>query len=36
MKNAFYFMLKDLFVHEFFRLLSILFDHEEKQPDQNL
>ena len=36
MKNAFYFMLKDLFVHEFFRLLSILFDHEEKRPDQNL
>ena len=30
MKNAFYFIVKALFVLNLFKVLSLLFDHEEK------
>ena len=31
MKNAFYFILNDLFVVRIFKLLSLIFSHVEKQ-----
>ena len=34
MKNAFYFMLKSLFVFEIFTFLSCLFGYAEKQLDK--
>ena len=35
MKNAFYFMLKALFVLELFTFVSLLFGYAEKQLDKN-
>ena len=34
MKNAFYFILKDLSVQEIFKFLSWLFGYVEKRPDK--